>query len=58
MGERLKAMPSNAQHGWPNDPNMYTQHCWHLLGKNIGIVWPGLKNGKVNHGKVMVHHEK
>ena len=34
---------NNTQHGWPNDPNIYTQHCWHLLGKNVGIVWPGLK---------------
>ena len=41
--QQYPTSPNNAQHGWPNDPNIYTQYCWHLLGKNVGIVWPGLK---------------
>ena len=34
--------PNNAEHRWPVYRNICTQHCWHLLGKNIGLVWPGL----------------
>ena len=45
--QQYPTSPNNAQHGWPNDPNIYTQHCWDLLGKNVGIVWPGL-NGTCN----------
>ena len=40
--QQYPTSPNNAQHGWPHQRNFYTQHCWHLLGKQVGLVWPGL----------------
>ena len=40
--EQYLTSPNNAQHGWPYQRNICTQHCWHLLGKDVGLVWPRL----------------
>ena len=35
--------PNNAQNGWPNQHNIYTQQCWHFWAKILDWIGQGFK---------------